>query len=235
MSRPFRFKQFQIVQEQTPMKVGTDGVMIAAWAGRENHERILDIGSGTAVTTLIAAQRFQTAKVVGIEANELAVKESRENAGNSPFSDRVEIIHCKLQSYRDLDKFDLILCNPPYFADSLKCPDKGRTDARHDDGLTLEQLIEAADKLLKQNGLFAMGYPAEREKQVLCQAEKTGFKLERIVRVRGTETGQVRRILVEFSKNGEGKVTEEEQFIEKERKVYSEWFAELTKELYLDK
>lgn len=234
MSRPFRFKQFEIVQEQTPMKVGTDGVMIAAWAGGENHKKILDIGSGTGVTTLIMAQRFGEAEIVGVEANELAVRESRENVSRSPFAERVEIRHCGFQEFQETG-FDLAICNPPFFSASLKCPDKGRSDARHDDNLPLEELMSGVVKVLSDNGLFAMVYPAEREKEVIEQACRNGLWLKRLVRVRGTEEGALRRILAEFTKESESQPVIEEKFIEKERQVYSEWFADLTKELYLDK
>lgn len=130
----FRFKQFEIEQDRCAMKVGTDGVLLGAWA--QGGRRILDIGSGTGLISLMMAQRFPEAEVVGIDMDADACGQARENVMASPFRDRVEIECCRLQDFGGASEaaeasgttevlkaagvFDAIVSNPPFFVDSLK-------------------------------------------------------------------------------------------------------------------
>ena len=91
----FTFKQFEIQQDRCAMKVGTDGVLLGAWA--RGGQRILDIGSGTGLISLMMAQRFPDAQVWGIDIDPDACGQARENVAASPFADRVEIACCALQ------------------------------------------------------------------------------------------------------------------------------------------
>ena len=93
----FTFRQFEIRQDRCAMKVGTDGVLLGAWA--EGGKRILDIGSGTGLISLMMAQRFPEARVVGIDMDEEACLQARENVAASPFADRVEIVASRLQDF----------------------------------------------------------------------------------------------------------------------------------------
>lgn len=113
----FRFKKFEILQDRCAMKVGTDGVLLGAWAS--GGTRILDIGCGTGLIALMMAQRFPAAQVVGIDIDEEACGQARENVAASSFSDRIDVAHCRLQDYSG-EEFDAIVSNPPFFLNSLK-------------------------------------------------------------------------------------------------------------------
>lgn len=114
----FKFKQFEIHQDRCAMKVGTDGVLLGAWA--PGGKRILDVGSGTGLISLMMAQRFPEAQVLGIDMDGEACEEAAENVAASPFADRVEIECCRLQDYHSAESFDAIVSNPPFFLNSLK-------------------------------------------------------------------------------------------------------------------
>ena len=135
----FTFRQFHIEQDKCAMKVGTDGVLLGSWA--KGGKRILDIGTGTGLIALMMAQRFPDANIDAIEIDENAVIQATENVLRSPFTKQIVVKHCSLQTYSETkEKYDSIVCNPPYFVDSLKSNDNNRTVARHTDALPFNDL-----------------------------------------------------------------------------------------------
>lgn len=178
------------------MKVGTDGVLVGAWAGvRPSDARILDIGTGTGLIALMMAQRVASAQVVGVDVDDVA--QARANAEASPWSGRVSFVQCPVQVYAPAEPFDLIVSNPPFFVDSLTCPDAGRTAARHAVLLPYDQLCDAVVRLLAPAGRFAVILPvteAERFLAVcrgkLCPTRRTD--------VRTTPRRMPKRALLEF-------------------------------------
>ncbi len=194
----FRFKQFAIEDSRCAMKVGTDGVLLGAWAEGDNPLRILDIGSGSGLISLMLAQRFAEAKVVGIDIDQQAVKQSRENVVRSPFTERVEILCTSLQDYAPDGKFDLIVSNPPYFQQSLQCPDAQRTLARHTPSLSYNDLLHHAVRLLSADGSLQLILPAQEEESVVRLAKEYHLQLQRICRVQGRENKPAKRILLHF-------------------------------------
>ena len=139
------------------MKVGTDGVLLGAWAPEcIAGGRILDIGTGTGVMAIMAAQRNPSARIVGVEIDDMSALQARENAEASPWADRVEIVNADIRSYEAAAPFDLVISNPPYFVDSLKSPDSGRTTARHTVSLDFGELMSAVERLLAPDGRFAV-------------------------------------------------------------------------------
>ena len=148
----FRFKQFVINQENCAMKVGTDGCLLGAWANLETSHMILDIGCGSGLIAIMAAQRCPSATITGVEIEEGASQQARENAEASPWSNRIEIINSDFLSYFPNEKFDTIVSNPPYFVNSLKCKDSSRTVARHTSTLTFAELMSNAYRLLNTEG-----------------------------------------------------------------------------------
>ena len=155
----FRFKQFTIRQDRCPMKVGTDGVLLGAWASTSAADRrVLDIGTGTGLIALMLAQRLPGARIVGVDID--TVEQARENAAASPWGDRLTFRTCAVQTFHDAP-FDLIVSNPPFFVDSLTCPDAGRTAARHAVHLTFGELRDAVLRLLTPAGRFALILPVQ--------------------------------------------------------------------------
>lgn len=213
-NQEFRFKRFAIRQERCPMKVGTDGVLLGAWAAiGPNDRRILDIGTGTGVIALMAAQRTESppeagadsfgasadasgVRIVGVDTDD--VSQARENAAASPWGGRVEFVRCPVQEYRPAERYDLILSNPPFFVDSLTCPDAGRTLARHAVSLPFDALRDAVVRLLAPGGRFAAVLPfAEGERFVsICRGR---LDLRRRTDVRTTPRRPVKRVLLEFA------------------------------------
>lgn len=151
MSQPFfQFKQFTVWHDKCAMKVGTDGVLLGAWTPVESSARILDIGTGTGLVALMLAQRC-SASVIALEIDETAAQQAAENITRSPWGNRIEVVCQDFRLYSNKNnslKYDTIVSNPPYFTDSLKCPDSQRNTARHNDNLSYEELLKGVSNLL---------------------------------------------------------------------------------------
>lgn len=157
----FRFKQFSISDERSAMKIGTDGVLLGAWADVEDDSRILDVGTGTGLIALMLAQRNTSANITGIDISKEATQEACDNFGRSPWAERLSAVCGDVCSFSSDKKFDHIVSNPPYFVDSLHSPDKLRTMARHTSSLKFEDLVSAAEHLLVSGGRLSVILPTE--------------------------------------------------------------------------
>lgn len=165
----FQFKEFGIRQEQCGMKVGTDGVLLGAWAW--GGRRILDIGTGTGLIALMMAQRFGTAQVDAIDVDEDACRQASENIAASPFADRVSVACARLQDYNVGDAlYDAIVSNPPFFLETLKSPDPQRAMARHADSLPFADLFAGVARLLSETGVFSVVVPVEAAESLMFEA-----------------------------------------------------------------
>ena len=182
----FRFKQFTIQDDRCAMKVGTDGVLLGAWCPKGT--RILDVGTGSGLIARMLMQRCPEAEVEGIDIDEAAVEQARENG--------VKAYCSSLQNWQG--SYDLIVSNPPYFQNSLKNPDKGREMARHTDSLSYEELAMHSARLLKEHGHLAIILPAEAEKEMREIAARYSLYCTRATRVYSKETKPVRRVLLSF-------------------------------------
>ncbi len=180
------------------MKVGTDGVLLGAWAGlRPADRRILDIGAGTGLIALMMAQRAPEARITGVDVEDVA--QARENAAASPWGGRVAFEQCPVQEFAPDERFDLIVSNPPFFVDSLTCPDEGRTTARHAVRLPFDQLRDAVVRLLAGGGRFAVILPTDEARRFTAVCR--GFlALTRCTGVRTTPRRPVKRMLMEFAR-----------------------------------
>ncbi|NJN77877.1 MAG: methyltransferase [Saprospiraceae bacterium] len=154
--QPFRFKQFQIHQDKTAMKVGTDGVLLGAWADVLESESILDIGTGTGLIALIIAQRNQNAMVDAVEIDESSYEQAKQNFEESSWTKRLNIYQSSIQDYaKNCGKqYDLIVSNPPYFVNSTKSKQEDKNQVRHTDSLSFEELIKSVNILLEISGRF---------------------------------------------------------------------------------
>ena len=232
MSNPyFQFKQFTVWHDQCAMKVGTDGVLLGAWASVEGARRILDIGTGTGLVALMLAQRsLPDAKIVALEIDEAAAGQARENVVRSPWRERVQ---ADFKKYQSSDKFDVIVSNPPYFVDSLECPDRQRATARHNDSLTYGDLLEGVSELLADDGLFTVVIPsdvADRVKEIAFAKKLYAVRQLHVITKPG---GVSKRTLITFSFSVQECVVEE-LLTELARHQYSEEYIALTREYYLN-
>ena len=204
------------------MKVGTDGVLLGAWA--HGGARILDAGTGTGVIALMMAQRFPDALVTAIDIDEGAVRQSQANVLQSPFSERVTILGESLQQHAG--QYDSIVSNPPFFADSLKAPDAQRTMARHTTTLTYQELMQAAWRLLADEGELSVVVPFDYRQRMEDEAIFVGFFPSRICAVKTTEKKAPKRYLLAFKKHP--CPCEKEELT-----IGSEAYRQLTQDFYL--
>lgn len=213
------------------MKIGTDGVLIGAWAHTENPGKILDIGTGTGLIALILAQRFSDAQLTGIEIDKNAFEEAQFNVSESKFSKRISIKYTSLQNFVTHEKFDLIVSNPPFFELTHK-ETSARNKARQQSDLTFEELIHYTEKLLTPDGKLAIIIPFESETYFTNLASKSNLFPEKITHVKGNENAPFKRSLLLFSRT-KSAVQTNELIIEIFRNVYTKEYISLTKDFYL--
>jgi tRNA1Val (adenine37-N6)-methyltransferase len=232
----FTFKQFSIQQLQTAMKVGTDGVLIGAWTPIEHHPNtILDIGTGTGLIALMLAQRTNAEQIDALEIDENAYEQSVDNFENSPWGDRLFCFHAGLDEFMDEpeDQYDLIVSNPPFYAEDYKTENKQRDLARFQDALPFEDLVEAADLLLSENGIFAVIIPFKEETRFIDLCAETELFPVKVTRVKGTPNSETKRSLLAFKRYELPVLTPDELIIETARHQYTPEYIELTKDFYL--
>lgn len=216
------------------MKVGTDGALLGAWVDCEKCSNILDIGTGTAIIALMLAQRNPKATITAIEPNAEAFADAKDNIANSPFSDRIQLLHCSLADFVPHEPFDLIVCNPPFFQADLHAPDAGRNMARHAFDLGPKELMGSA-KWLKVGGSISGIYPAAVFESAQASAKMNDLHLTRYCEVKPNLEKAVHRSLFTFVNVATEKTIYESLTIEADgRHEYSQEFKALLKDFYLN-
>lgn len=240
------------------MKVGTDGVLLGATAAGGRH--ILDIGTGTGLVALMMAQRFPEAHIVGIDINGDACQQARENVLASPFRN-VQIVHASLQEFNPAGKpqgtlkaekqpqgtlmmekqpqgtmlaatlFDAIVCNPPFFEESLQCPDEARNAARHAGSLPYSVLLSHAAQLLTDDGTLTLIIPTDYVPRIEAEGAYAHLFIHRLVHIRTVERKAPKRTLVALGKHPQPRETVTHVLMHDGNR--SPWYAEITKEFYL--
>ena len=252
------------------MKVGTDGVLLGAWARVEHCHRILDMGTGTGLVALMAAQR-SAADIVAIDLDADAVAQAQENVATSPWGSRIQVLQadarevesgkwkdesCHAEQHDTNDKevtsqhgtndggnnfhlssfhfqlFDSVLCNPPFFENSLKSPDVARTMARHTDTLSFDELARSAARLLAPEGELSVVIPYDRAHDMTVSAACCGLFATRQTIVVPVEDGKPKRILMAFSREGAAHTIETLCIHDAERR-YTPEYVRLVENFYL--
>jgi tRNA1Val (adenine37-N6)-methyltransferase len=232
----FRFKQFSILQDKTAMKVGTDGVLLGAWTPVDNNPfSILDIGAGTGLIALMLAQRTSAEQIDALEIDESAYEQAVDNFENTPWNDRLFCYHAGLDEFMEEpeDEYDIIVSNPPFYSEDYKTDDEQRDLARFQDAMPFEYLIEAADLLLSEKGIFSVIIPFKEEERFTVLAKEFELYPFKITRVKGTPTTEIKRSLLAFKRIENSVISINELIIETERHVYTPDYIELTKDFYL--
>jgi tRNA1Val (adenine37-N6)-methyltransferase len=242
MSTPFDFKHFSIEQDRTAMKVGTDGVLLGAWASLEHQPfSILDIGTGTGLIALMLAQRSNAELIDALEIDEDAYEQAVENFENSDWGDRLFCYHASFDEFveemqdegmEEEEKYDLIISNPPFYSADYSSGDAKRDQARFAEALPFEELLEGVSLLLSKRGKFAVVIPASEEEQFLKIGNRFGLYPQRMTRVKGTPDSPVKRCLLEMSFL-ELQLSEDELVIETARHQYTPEYIDLVKDFYL--
>ncbi|AZB09797.1 methyltransferase domain-containing protein [Chryseobacterium sp. G0162] len=229
--KPFTFKQFEIQQSKDVFRVGTDGVLLGALADVESAFRVLEIGTGTGLISLMLAQRNPQADFLGLDINGEAVALTKLNFENSPFHARLKNIHQDFKTFETEEQFDLIVSNPPYFEESGSDKDK---IARQTVELNFRQLIAQSAPILSEHGLLSVVIPIEAGEVFTSIAEENNLFLSRRVNIKGIENSKAKRLVLEFSSK-EKNFLESEFIIEKSPRKYSDQYLELTKEFHVFK
>lgn len=232
----FQFKQFTVNQDRCAMKIGTDGVLLGAWCPIENNPlSILDVGSGTGILSLMLAQRCNAEQIDAVEIDEDAFEQCVDNFENSPWGDRLFCYHAGLDEFVEEpdEEYDLILSNPPFYSENYKSDNSQRDLARFQDALPFEDLIEAADLLLSENGIFAVIIPFKEEKKFIDLCAEVELFPIKVTRVKGTPTTEIKRSLLAFKRYELSTLTSDELIVETSRHEYTLEYIELTKAFYL--
>jgi tRNA1Val (adenine37-N6)-methyltransferase len=231
----FSFKQFNVQQDRCAMKIGTDGVLLGAWTPLINNPyNLLDIGAGTGILSLMLAQRSNLEQIDAIEIDEGAYEQCVENFEASPWSDRLFCFHAGLDEFVDdpEEEYDLIISNPPFYTDTFKSENTQRDIARFEDALPFEELIEAADLLLSDNGIFSVIIPYKEETKFVSMCKELGLFPLKITRVKGTPTAEIKRSLLAFTRIEQTPIIDE-LTIEISRHQYTPEYIALTEDFYL--
>lgn len=235
-TKPFQCKEFTILQDKTAMKVGTDGVLLGAWAElNENLKSILDIGTGTGLIALQIAQRIDCETIDALEIESNAFEQAVENFENSDWRDRLFCYHTSLQEFANEieEKYDLIISNPPYYNDTFKNIENKRALARHTVTLSFNALLSSSAKLLSEFGTCAFIVPYKEEDVFIKIAKDNKLFPQRITRVRGNINTNFKRSLLQFSFSNLNPAIDE-LAIEIERHVFTEKYKNLVKDFYIN-
>lgn len=232
----FKFKKFSVQQDKTAMKIGTDGVLLGAWTPiNHNPETVLDIGTGTGVIALMIAQRSDAIQIDALEIDEDAYEQATDNFENSPWNDRLYCFHAGLDEFVEEpeDEYDLIISNPPFYSEDFKSDNEKRDLARFQDAMPFEDLVEAADLLLSEYGIFSVIIPYKEEENFVALAAEYELFPFKITRVKGTPTSEIKRSLLAFSRIEKDLISIDELVIEFERHQHTPEYIALTKDFYL--
>ncbi len=227
--KPFRFQKFDIIQHVNVFRVGTDGVLLGALCQVENAQKILEVGTGTGLISLMLAQRNANAEIIALDLNEDAVKLAQENFKNALFSERLNVFHQDFKTFESQKEYDFVVCNPPFFEENNSVKD---ILARQQVELTFRNLIEKASKILSSEGIFSVIIPSESAPEFENLAQDFDLHLVRKINIFGIENGVLKRNVLEFSKKKSALETLDFT-IEKSPRKYSDQYLELTKEFHV--
>lgn len=231
MPNGFTFKQFSVRHDRCAMKVGTDGVLIGAWA--RGGRRLLDIGAGTGLVSLMLAQRFPSATVEGLEIDAEAAEQCQENMAASPFADRIRVYASAFQDFVPDAPYDAIVSNPPYFLSGMKNNDESRAAARHSDVTFFKDFFRFSRQWLRPSGEVSLVLPADGVDEVSAEAYLKGMMLCRRVWVRTMPDKPVERCLLSFAMQRFSPPEMEEVCLMDSDGRRSSWYENLTCDFYL--
>ena len=230
----FNFKQFSVDDALCAMKVGTDSVLLGAWADVEKSQQILDIGTGCGLLALMTAQRSE-GEITAIDIHEASVIQAEENFKQSPWAVRLQVQCISLQSFSETVniKFDHLITNPPYFINSLKSPDIGRNTARHTDELPLKSLVELSSLLLTDSGKLSVVFPFAESQILISLAAESSLSIKRQLIIIPKQGKEPNRILLEFTKKPVKNMETAKLTIRDLNGKYTQEYIDLTESFYL--
>ena len=231
----FHFKKFSIDDSKAAMKIGTDSVLLGAWAPCGSETRILDIGTGSGILALMMAQRNTNTPIDAVEINHEASTLAELNVHLSPWPGQVHIFNTTIQEFSLANKhnYSLIICDPPFFTDSLKAPDKARNTARHNDTLPVKDLLQCTSNLLTENGNAAFIIPADAYENWKVEAAKRNLYPTHSTCVKSSESHAPHRVMISFSRSKSVEIIDNEICIYSSKNMYTPEYRELIRDFYL--
>ena len=220
------------------MKIGTDGILLGAWCSlKDNTNKILDIGSGTGVISLMLAQRFNNTTIDSVEIENNAYEQSVENFERSVWADRLFCFHSTFQDFakerkEDGETYDLIISNPPFYTENVKNNNRARNKARSTSFLSFVELISGVSKILSNQGEFTTIIPFKEEVKFIEISKQNNLFLNKICRVKGNNNSDIKRSLLTFSFYKK-QLDENNLIIETSRHLYTDEYINLTKDFYI--
>ena len=235
MSTSFVFKQFELEQGKAAFKLGTDSVLLGSWLPKGDYKRVLDIGAGTGILSLMLAQRFKEALVLALEIDKLSVEDCANNFSQSTWGKRLNIIEqdaIEWSKYNEDEKFDLMISNPPYFKNSLLNPDERKSTARHSGLLNTSTLADFAKRHLSINGCLAIILPVLEFDAMTDQLRDRNLFLQQICLVSSFQHSEIIRKMGVFSFINQTPL-EETQYLYNSDKSRSNWYQGVSDDFYI--
>lgn len=231
----FKFKKFDVIQTHAPQKVGTDAMVLGALvkpigSNLDNPLTILDVGTGCGVIALMLAQNHPNAKIIGIDIDEQAVLQAKDNFDTADFPNHFETLQQNYLEYNPNQKLDLIVSNPPYFNSKMPSADQQRSLARHENSMSLHELINHSATLLNEGGELWIIVPSERTEELI--KEELNLRLSQRIQIYGKPNRHVRDVLVFSKRENELSNTVVEFTIRNAEGQYTEEYKELTIEFH---
>lgn len=228
----FKFKQFELEHDKCAMKIGTDGVLLGAWAHHPSPKRILDIGCGSGLISFMMAQRFENSEIIGIDSAASAILQSEINLQTNPWKNRIQFQLSDISDFKNAP-FDLIVSNPPFYNGTSFSGNSERDKARQNNHLSTEMLFDNAARLLNQKGIFCCIIPIEFQTKHIQCANSNHLYLNDELIVKGHANKAAKRILLSFSKE-KMTVNSDILIIESDKRhQYSKQYLSLVKDFYL--
>lgn len=228
----FRFKRFVINQHRTAMKLGTDAVLLGAVAELPDGGTVLDIGTGTGIVAIMAAQRSKSARITAIELNEDACADAAANAAASPWGDRIDVVQGDVRAYDPGLRFDCIVSNPPYYERQTKSGDGARDMARHDGSLTYAALMQSAGRLLADDGTCTVIIPSDCVGDMVREANGNGLFVAKETAIVMREGKGASRAILQLRRRI-GLLRAETITVRDSEGNYTRQYAGLTRDFYL--
>ena len=216
------------------MKVCTDSCILGAYTPVNKAQNILDIGTGTGLLALMVAQR-SSAQIDAVEVNDSAAAQARENITVSPWADRIRVHRQSLQEFAQVSRksYDLIICNPPFYAASQHSPDKARNVAMHSQELSLVEVTNFCTRFLTPNGHLYILLPPSESRYFANLAQKADLYCCAVLNIYTSTGGKHIRLIQGFSRAPVGLVAEQNLFIRNPDNSYTQAFRDLLREYYL--
>lgn len=214
------------------MKVGTDGVLLGAWASHEQPTNILDIGTGSGLVALMLAQRFPFAQITALEIDLQASQQAEENFKQSPWADRIKAFCTDFKTFESAAYFDLIVSNPPFHSEDTIPPEARRAKARTLSNFLPDYFFKKCNSWLAPNGRLQLILPLQNLTFWITAAQKNALFAVEQLQVQGYSHSPAKRVLCTFEKIRKTPV-ESNLILETERHRPTEAYRQLCKDFYL--